>query len=180
MVDILILCCDNLSGISEAIEAVYPKTIIQKCIIHQIRNSMKYITNNDRDSFMYDLKTVYKASTREEAESNLDDLEEKWSKQYSIVIKSWRNNWAELSNYFDYSPEIRKIIYTTNRIENVNRQIRKVTKNRSVFPTDTSLNKLVFLAVENMTKKWNMPIPLWPQIIAQFSIQFPERIKLDL
>lgn len=179
--DILIACCDNLGGFSEAIGSIFPKTIIQKCIIHQIRNSLKYIVSKDQKEFLTDLKKVYRADTKNEAESNLLALADKWEKKYPLVIKSWENNWTELSAYFDYSRSIRKIIYTTNAIEGTNRQIRKVTKNKSVFPTCTSLEKMLFLAASDIMKRWNnRPLANWAQTISQLAIHFPERIKLGL
>lgn len=179
--DILIACCDNLSGFSEAINSAFPNAIIQKCIIHQIRNSLKYIASKDQKIFLTDLKKVYKAATRNEAESNLLDLSEKWKKKYPLVIKSWENNWAELSAYFDYSPAIRHVIYTTNAIEGLNRQIRKVTKNKAVFPTRMSLEKMLFLAASDIMKRWTIkPMHNWSQTISQLAIHFPERVKLGL
>jgi transposase-like protein len=178
--DILILCCDNLSGVSEAIKAAYPETIIQKCIVHQIRNTLKYLASKDQRTFLQDLKTVYRAKTRDEAETNLDKLEKKWETKYPIVLKSWRNNWPELSHYLDYDESIRKLIYTTNPIEAYNRQLRKVTKTRAVFPTDMALLKLLWLANNDITKKWTMPRQGWAQTIAQLDIHFPNRIPLTM
>lgn len=139
--DILIVSTDNLSGFSQAIESVYPKTEIQKCIIHQIRNSTKFVSYRDIKDLMKDLKTVYKASTEKLILSNLDIFEEKWCKKYPMCVKSWRNNWAELATYFKYPEGIRKLIYTTNSIENFNRQLTKVTKNKTIFPSDYALQK---------------------------------------
>lgn len=139
--DVLIFSTDNLPGFSQAIEAVYPKSEIQKCIIHQIRNSTKYVSYKDIKELMKDLKTVYKASTEELALTNLDIIEEKWGKKYPMCVSSWRNNWAELSTYFKYPEGIRKLIYTTNAMENFNRQLRKVTKNKAIFPNDYALQK---------------------------------------
>ena len=178
--DFLIICCDNLKGFSEAIKAVYANTVIQKCVIHQIRNSLKYIASKDQKAFMADLKTVYRASTKDEAEKNLILLDEKWGKKYEIVLRSWKSNWEELSAYFQYSPSIRKMIYTTNAIEGLNRQIRKVTKNKSVFPTRTALEKMLYLATQDIMKKWTSPLQNWSQTIAQLVIQFPERINLSI
>jgi len=179
--DILIACCDNLSGFSEAIKSVFPKTIIQKCVVHQIRNSLKYIVSKDQKAFLGDLKKVYRAATKQEAEMNLLDLGEHWGKKYPLVIKSWENNWSELSAYFEFSAPIRKIIYTTNAIEGLNRQIRKVTKNKSVFPTRMSLEKILFLVTGDIMKRWkDRPIPNWAQTISQLAIQFPDRINLGL
>ena len=178
--DILILCCDNLKGISEAIQASFPATIIQKCIVHQIRNSLKYIASKDSKEFLVDLKTVYRAATKDEAEINLLKLDEKWGSKYGIVLKSWQNNWEELSQYFQFDSHIRKMIYTTNLIEGYNRQLRKVTKNRGVFPSNKSVMKLLYLATQNISKKWTMPRQNWAQAIAQLNIHFPERIPMDI
>lgn len=178
--DILIFCSDNLSGFSEAVKAVFPEVIIQKCVIHQIRNSLKYIASKDQKEFIVDLKKIYKADTKDDAERNLISLGDKWGEKYGIVIKSWENNWEELSSYFEFSPLIRKLIYTTNMIESLNRGLRKVTKNRSVFPNENALLKLLYLATKNTTKKWTMPVQNWAQIIAQLHIHFGERVKLDL
>jgi len=178
--DILIFCSDNLAGFSEAITAIFPDVIIQKCIIHQIRNSLKYIASKDKDAFLSDLKKIYRADTKENAEMGLLELEEKWGKKYGIVVKSWQNNWHELSAYFEFSPEIRRIIYTNNTIESLNRNYRKVTKNRSVFPNETSLMKLLYLSTKNTTKKWTVALPNWGKIIAQLHIHFGDRVKIDL
>ena len=178
--DILIACTDGLTGFEEAIHAAFPKTIHQLCIIHQIRNSLKYIASKDTKEFLIDLKKVYRASTREKAEEELNNLETKWAQKYPLVIKSWRENWPNLSVYFDYSPQIRKIIYTTNLIEGFNRQLKKVTKNRSVFPNDNALRKLIYLATQDITNKWTQPLANWAQTISQLTIYFPDRIKLNL
>ena len=174
--DILIVSTDNLSGFSQAIESVYPKTEIQKCIIHQIRNSTKFVSYKDIKELMKDLKTVYKASTEELALSNLDIFEEKWGKKYPMCVNSWRNNWAELSTYFKYPEGIRKLIYTTNSIENFNRQLRKVTKNKTIFPSDYALQKSLYLAMVDASSKWTSRIRGWDQILSQLSIFFEGRI----
>ena len=174
--DILIVSADNLSGFSKAIESVYPKTEIQKCVIHQIRNSTKFVSYRDIKELMKDLKTVYKASTEELALSNLDIFEEKWGKKYPMCINSWRNNWAELSTYFKYPEGIRKLIYTTNSIENFNRQLRKVTKNKTIFPSDYALQKSLYLAMVDASSKWTSRIRGWDQILSQLSIFFEGRI----
>ncbi len=178
--DILIVCCDNLKGFSEAIKAVFPETVIQKCVVHQIRNSLKYIASKDQKEFLDDLKTVYRASTKDEGETNLLRLDEKWGSKYGIVLKSWKANWEELSSYFQYSPSIRKMIYTTNAIEGLNRQIRKVTKNKSVFPTRTALEKMLYLASQDIMKKWTSPLQNWSQTVAQLVIHFPGRVNLSI
>ncbi|HGI2111290.1 TPA: IS256 family transposase [Streptococcus agalactiae] len=174
--DILIVSTDNLSGFSQAIESVYPKTEIQKCVIHQIRNSTKFVSYRDIKELMKDLKTVYKASTEELALSNLDIFEEKWGKKYPMCVNSWRNNWAELSTYFKYPEGIRKLIYTTNSIENFNRQLRKVTKNKTIFPNDYALQKSLYLAMVDASSKWTSRIRGWDQILSQLSIFFEGRI----
>lgn len=174
--DILIVSTDNLSGFSQAIESVYPKTEIQKCVIHQIRNSTKFVSYRDIKELMKDLKTVYKASTEELALSNLDIFEKKWSKKYPMCVNSWRNNWAELATYFKYPEGIRKLIYTTNSIENFNRQLRKVTKNKTIFPNDYALQKSLYLAMVDASSKWTSRIRGWDQILSQLSIFFEGRI----
>ena len=174
--DILIVSTDNLSGFSQAIESVYPKTEIQKCIIHQIRNSTKFVSYRDIKELMKDLKTVYKASTEKLILSHLDIFEEKWGKKYPMCVNSWRNNWAELATYFKYPEGIRKLIYTTNSIENFNRQLRKVTKNKTIFPSDYALQKSLYLAMVDASSKWTSRIRGWDQILSQLSIFFEGRI----
>lgn len=174
--DILIVSTDNLSGFSQAIESVYPKTEIQKCVIHQIRNSTKFVSYRDIKELMKDLKTVYKASTEKLILSNLDIFEEKWGKKYPMCVNSWRNNWAELATYFKYPEGIRKLIYTTNSIENFNRQLRKVTKNKTIFPNDYALQKSLYLAMLDSSSKWTSRIRGWDQILSQLSIFFEGRI----
>lgn len=159
--DILIACTDNLKGFSEAILSVFPKTEIQICIVHQIRNSLKYVASKDQKDFMKGLKLVYRADTKEMAEQQLDNLAQKWEEKYPIVITSWRNNWDRLSMYFQYTKPIRKIIYTTNTVEGFHRHIRKVTKTKGSFPTDDALLKLLYLATRNIMKKWTSPIQNW-------------------
>ena len=178
--DILICCIDNLKGFPEAIASVYPECEIQTCIIHQIRNSLKYIASNNKKEFMSDLKKVYKADTKESAEIELDNLEEKWGKKYPIVIRSWRNNWPCLSTYFDYTPEIRRLIYTTNTVEGFHRQIRKVTKSKGPFTSDMALIKIIYLAYCQIKKKWTTPLQNWALTIQQLSIRFGDRVKIDL
>ena len=178
--DILIACIDNLKGFPEAIASIYPSCEIQTCIIHQLRNSMKYVASKNQKEFMQDLKLVYKADTKEIAETELDNLEEKWIKKYPIVIKSWRNNWSCLSTYFDYTPEIRRLIYTTNTVEGFHRQIRKVTKTKGPFTSDMALIKIIYLAYCQIRKKWTSPLQNWALTIQQLSIRFGERVKIDL
>jgi transposase-like protein len=174
--DVLIASVDGLNGFSDAIRSVFPKTEIQRCILHQIRNSTKYISYKDLKEFMSDLKLVYKAATEDAALYQLDVLDEKWSKKYFNAVKSWQNNWDELSTYFKYPPEIRKLIYTTNNIENFNRQLRKVTKPKTVYPTDDSLLKTLYLAMIDATKKWTSRIQGWGQILDQLTIHFEGRV----
>ena len=173
--DILIACIDNLKGFADAIELVFPQTQVQCCIVHQIRNSLKYLSYKDSRAFMADLKTVYQASTLEVAEKNLDALEEKWNKKYSVAIQSWRNNWHRLSTYFDYPDAIRKMMYTTNIIEAFHRQVRKVTKTKGAFTSDIALLKLVYLATTRIVEKWSKGIVGWPIIASQLHIIFQER-----
>ena len=178
--DILIACIDGLKGFPEAINSIFPKTEVQLCIIHQIRNSLKYVASKNQKEFMADLKEVYKASNKDLAESNLLNLDEKWGKKYPTVLKSWNNNWHNLSGYFRYPAEIRKMIYTTNAVEGLHRQIRKVTKTKGSFTSQTALEKLIFMAITNISKKWNQPINNWSLIIGQLDIFFENRLKLDL
>jgi len=180
VLDILIVCIDNLKGFAEAIATVYPKTEVQTCVIHQIRNSIKYISTKDQKAFMADLKPVYQATSREEAELELAALEEKWARKYPVVIDSWKRNWDRLSTYFQYSPAIRKLIYTTNTIEGFHRQIRKVTKTKGAFTSDMSLLKLIYLATQNIQKKWTQPLQNWSLTVSQLSIKFGDRLKLKI
>ena len=174
--DILIACIDGLNGFKEAIKAVYPNTEVQRCIIHQIRNSSRYLSYKDIKEFNADLKLVYTAVNEDAALQALSSLEEKWGDKYLLAIKSWRNNWEELSTFFKYPPEIRRIIYTTNAMEGYNRQLRKVTKTKTAFPTDEALLKILYLATIDITKKWVQSIRGWSQILAQLSIYFDERL----
>lgn len=178
--DILIASIDNLKGFAEAINTVFPKCEIQTCIVHQIRNSIRYVASKDQKEFMKDLKLVYKADTKELAEENLEELSDKWGKKYPIVIKSWKNNWGHLSTYFAYTPPIRKIIYTTNAVEGFHRQIRKVTKTKGPFTSDIALIKLVYLASQHIMKKWTQPLNNWSLTIQQLMIRFEDRIKLSI
>lgn len=175
--DILIACIDGLRGFPDAIATVFPKTEIQLCVIHQIRNTLKYIASKDQKEFMKQLKTVYSASTEEAALENLNELEERWSKKYSLALKSWRANWTNLSTFFKYPEEIRTVIYTTNAVEAVHRQFRKVTKARSLFPNDDALKKMLYLAYRDLSKKWTMPIRNWAIVLSNFSINFEERLE---
>ena len=174
--DILIISVDNLKGFSEAIQTKFPKSEIQKCIVHQIRNSIKYVSSKDMKEFTKDLKTIYKAISLDQVETNLLQFEEKWGKKYQAAVKSWRDNWEELTTYFKYPEEVRKLIYTTNAIENFNRQLRKYTKTKSSYPTDDSLMKSIYLSMNEITKKWTGKIQNWGQINSQLSIYFEGRM----
>ena len=176
--DMLIACIDNLTGFEQAILSLFPKTEVQSCVVHQIRNSLKYVATKDQKEFLSELKPVYKAATKELAEVNLEALAGKWSKKYPVVIKSWQDNWHKLSTYFKYTEDIRRIIYTTNTIEGFHRQVRKVTKNKGAFPSDDALLKLVYLAYKNISKKWTQPLQNWSLTISQLSIHFEGRVKL--
>jgi len=178
--EILIACMDGLKGLPEAIKTVFPSVNIQTCIVHQIRNSIKYIASKDKKEFIKDLKCVYKAFTEELALAQLDNLKDKWGDKYSIVIDSWYNNWSQLSTFFSFSPEIRKMIYTTNTLEGFNRQIRKYTKARTIFPTDQSLSKCVYLATMEIIEKWTQPTPNWGRTLAELSIIFDEQLNDEL
>ena len=174
--DILIACIDGLKGFPDAIETIFPKTEIQLCVIHQIRNTLKYIASKDQRAFMQQLKTIYTAPTEEAALEKLTLLEETWGKKYPLALKSWKQNWPNLSTFFKYPQEIRTMIYTTNAVESVHRQFRKVTKARTLFPHDDALKKMLFLAYRDLSKKWVNPIPNWAFVISQFSIIFDDRI----
>ena len=178
--DILIACTDNLTGFSKAILSIFPQTEIQKCVIHQIRNSLKYVASKDQKAFMKDLKKVYQAPTKSQAENELLNLEELWGKKYPVVIRSWNENWEELSNYFKYDEPIRKLIYTTNAVEGFHRQVRKVTKSKGAFPSDMALLKLIYLAVENISKKWTQPVQNWGLTVQQLCIRFEGRLDIGL
>lgn len=178
--DILIACIDNLNGFPEAISAVFPKVEIQTCIVHQIRNSLKYVASKDQKAFMKDLKPVYQADTLELAELRLDELDEKWGNKYVKVIESWRRNWSKLTTYFRYDAAIRKLIYTTNTIEGFHRQVRKVTKTKGAFTSDMALIKLIYLAQKNISEKWTMPLSNWATTAQKLAIWFPDRMILDL
>ena len=178
--DILIACIDNLKGFDEAIRTIYPLTEVQTCVIHQIRNSIKYVASKDQKLFMADLKPVYRADNESQALSELESLKEKWNKKYPMVITSWENNWPKLSTYFKYPAGIRKLIYTTNTIEGYHRQIRKVTKNKGMFTSDMALLKLIYLATERIQQKWTMPLSNWSISASQLKIIFADRMKTDL
>jgi putative transposase len=178
--DILIASVDGLTGFPEAIASIYPETEVQLCIVHQIRNSLRYVASKNQKAFMVDLKRVYRAKSLGEAEAALDELESLWGEKYPIVIKSWRTKWQHLSAYFKYPHDIRRIIYTTNSIEAVHRQFRKLTKTKGGFPNNDSLLKLLFMGIQNASKKWTMPIQNWTLTISQLSIFFEDRLDAAL
>jgi putative transposase len=180
MKDVLIACIDNLAGFAEAISTIFPQVIIQSCIVHQIRNSLKYVASKDQKEFMSDLKTIYQASTLDLAELNFDKLQDKWGKKYPVVMDSWERNWDKLTAYFAYDEQIRKLIYTTNAVEGFHRQVRKVTKTKGVFPNDMALMKLIYLAVLNISKKWTQPLHNWALTAGQLRIKFGDRMPLDI
>ena len=176
--DILITATDNLNGFTDTIKSVFPQSATQICVVHQIRNACKYVVWKDRKEFAKDMKDIYGAPNRDAAAHALDTLDKKWNSKYSYAIKSWRTNWDELTVFFDFPLEIRKIIYTTNLIENLNGKIRKYTKNKMSFPTDDAVLKSTFLAIQEATKKWTMPIRDWGTILNQFMIIFEDRLIL--
>jgi putative transposase len=178
--DILIASVDGLKGFPEAIKAIFPHTEVQLCIIHQIRNSIRYVASKNHKEFMADLKPVYQAVSKEVAQQELQKLDEKWGKLYPIVLQSWQNKWENLSVYFKYPPEIRKVIYTTNIIESVHRQFRKLTKTKGAFPNENSLLKLLYMGIQNATKKWNMPMWNWNLTLSQLAIFFEGRLDKEL
>lgn len=175
--DILIACVDGLTGFPEAINSIYPQTEVQLCIIHQIRNSIKYVASKHHKAFMADLKPVYRAVSKAAAETALDELEARWGQQYPMVIQSWRRKWDNLSAYFRYPSDIRKVIYTTNAIESVHRQFRKLTKTKGAFPNENSLLKLLYLGLMNAREKWTMPIHNWNLTLSQLAIYFDGRLN---
>ena len=178
--DILIACIDNLNGFAEAISTIFPKVEIQSCMVHQIRNSLKYVASKDQKSFIKDLKCVDQAASKQQAEDELLRLDEQWGEKYPVVLKSWHTNWDKLSVYFQYDTHIRRMIYTTNAVEGFHRQIRKVTKTKGVFPNDMALLKLIYLVTGNISKKWTQPLPNWAMTAGQLHIHFGDRMPLDL
>ena len=174
--DIFIACVDGLKGFPEAIETVYPYAIVQLCIVHMVRNSLNYVGWNKRKEVAADLRLIYSAATIDEAEQALSDFEDKWNNAYPPIALSWRNNWQRIIPFFDYPPEIRRIIYTTNAIESVNMSLRKVSKSRGSFPNDEAVIKLFYLALINIAKKWSMPLRDWKPALNRFTIQFKERM----
>ena len=175
--DVLLFCVDGLSGLNEAIYASYPKAEIQRCIIHQLRNSFKYVSYKDVKAFSRDFKDVYHAINEEMALEKLYELKDKWGKEYPYAIRSWENNWDVLSPFYKFPDEVRKIIYTTNIIEGLNRQYRKVTKSKTMFPSDNSLEKMLYLASMNIMKKWTQRYKNWDRVLSQLLIQYPERLE---
>ena len=175
--DIFIACRDNLSGFSKAIETVFPKTEQQLCVIHQIRNSTKYVPYKDIKPVMADLKKIYGAPTLEDAEYRMEEFREKWDKEYPQIMKSWDANWAELSTYFKYPQEVRTLIYTTNAVEGFHRMLRKFTKTKTIYPTDDAVKKSVYMSIQEISKKWSMPIRDWGTIIGQLIIFFDNRMR---
>ena len=178
--DILIASIDNLNGFSEAILSIYPQTEVQSCLVHQIRNSLRYVASKDQKEFIKDLKKVYRANSKDLAENELLKLEEKWGKKYPVVLESWKKNWDKLSTYFQYTEPIRKLIYTTNPIEGYHRQIRKVTKTKGAFTNEMALIKLVYLATLRIQKKWTSPVQNWGLTAQQLAIKFEGRLDLGL
>ncbi len=176
--DILVTATDNLNGFTSTIRSVFPESSTQICVVHQIRNSMRYVVWKDKKEFARDMKAIYTAPTKDAALAALDDFEQKWKSKYAYAIKSWRDNWDELTVFFDFPIEIRQIIYTTNLIENLNGKIRKYTKNKLSFPTDDAVMKSVYLALREVSKKWTMPIHNWGIVLNQFLIIFGQRLKI--
>ena len=174
--DIFIACVDGLKGFPEAIEAAYPKTAVQLCIVHMVRNSLNFVSWKQRKAVAADLRSIYTANTEGQAQTRLQEFEDKWGADYPTIVKSWSSNWVRITPFFDYPPEIRKVIYTTNAIESVNMSLRKVTKSRGSFPSDDALLKLFYLALNNISKKWTMPIRDWKAALTRFTIQFEDRM----
>jgi putative transposase len=176
--DIFIACVDGLNGFPEAIEAIFPRTVVQLCIVHIIRNSLAYVSHKDRKAVAADLKPIYRAATAEQAEFELECFAEKWRARYPMAVQVWRTNWARIIPFFAFPPEIRKAIYTTNAIESLNYSLRKIIKNRAVFPNDEAVTKLLYLALRNASRKWTMPIHDWKRAMNQFAIHFEGRVPL--
>lgn len=176
--DIIIACIDGLKSLPDAIWAVFPEVKIQLCVIHMIRNSMKYIPSKYTKEFMSDLKNIYGAATLEFAEQNLNKLQLKWEKNYPLAVKPWKSHWDNIKTFFEFSSSIRRIIYTTNAVESLHRQFRKVTKNKAIFPTDEALFKMLFLAARDISKKWTMPIKEWKTVISHLAMVFEDRLDL--
>lgn len=175
--DILVLCSDGLSGIKEAVSAAYPQTELQRCIVHQVRNTLKYVGDKNKKDLAGDLKKIYHAASEKAALEELDRVNEKWSSEYPNAIKSWYANWDVLSPIFKFSSQVRKVIYTTNAIESLNSGYRRLNKQRSVFPSDSALMKALYLATYEITKKWTMPLRDWGKVLGEFEIMYPDRLK---
>ena len=178
--DILIISVDNLTGFSEAIGACYPDTEVQKCIVHQIRNSVRYVSYKDLKKVTSSLKPIYTAVSEDAALGELEEFEKEWGTKYPLIIRSWRQNWTELATFFKYPPDVRKIIYTTNIIESYHRQLRKATKGKAVFPNDESLTKMLYLVTQDVLNKWSGRVKNWGQILLQLSVYFPEKVQSHL
>jgi len=176
--DILIASTDNLAGFTDAIKSIFPQTVTQLCVVHQVRNSLRYVVWKEKKEFTIDMKDIYHAPTIEAAEQALKSFEKKWEHKYAYAVRSWKNNWENLTQFFDYPLEIRKIVYTTNVIESLNRGIRKYTKTKSIFPHDQAALKAVYLAISNIENKWTMPIRNWGMIMQQFLIKFEDRCRI--
>jgi putative transposase len=176
--DIFIACVDGLKGFPEAIETVYPKTVVQLCIVHMVRHSLSYVGWKQRKAVAADLRSIYTAATVQEAESGLAEFEACWGTQFPAIVQSWQRNWARIIPFFDYPPDIRRVIYTTNAIESLNMSLRKVTKNRASFPNDQAVLKLLYLALMNISRKWTMPIQNWKAALNQFTILFEEGMPI--
>jgi putative transposase len=174
--DIFIACCDGLKGFPDAIESIFPQTQVQLCIVHMVRNSLRYVAHKHYKAICTDLKAIYKSSTREEAERQLDTFAEKWDAQYPIISQIWLRHWENITPFFDYPEEIRRVIYTTNSLESVNRSVRKIIKNKGSFPSDESLCKLLYLIFQNISKRWTMPVRNWKGALNRFSIMFEDRM----
>ena len=178
--DVLFFCVDGLPGFKEAIQAVYPQAEIQRCVIHMLRNSFKYVNYNDLKKFSSDFKEVYNAPNETAALTELENMKEKWGKKYPYAISNWENNWEDVSSFFQFSNDIRRIMYTTNIIEGLNRQYRKVTKTKSVFPSDSALEKMLYLASENVVKKWTQRYRNWDRVLNQLIVLYGERLTAYL
>lgn len=178
--DVFIACVDGLTGFPEAIETVFPRTEVQLCIVHQVRHSLAYVSYKDRRAVAADLKTIYRSATVEEAEEHLAAFGETWNERYPTIHRSWTKNWNQLTPFFAYPPEIRKVIYTTNAIESVNSSMRKILKIRRAFPNDEAATKLMFLSLQNIAKKWTRPVKDWKAALNQFAIMFEDRVPLGL
>jgi putative transposase len=177
--DIFLLCADGLKGLPESVSAVYPQAIFQTCIVHMVRNSLNYVPWQDKKEVTADLKKIYSAATVALAEQALDDFELTWGDKYAAIVKSWRSNWSKVIPFFDFPKDVRKVIYTTNIIESLNNTLRKAVRNRGHFPTEDALYKVLFLAIQGVSKKWTMPIRDWKQALNQFAIMFPERMPRE-